>query len=165
MSKIAELKKQFESNNWKTRLSASDQLATIGSDESLNFLIEQLKSENNWIRNAAVLGLMETRKQEFFKPIVDRISELGFNEKIGTMVYALENFDRSNKLQLICELYLNGNAEVQMSTLSILAEQKFKVTKEELWNVKQLLHEQKRKIEDFKIKYEIIENDAPQHIL
>lgn len=73
------------------------------------------------------------------------------------MVYALGNFDCSNELQLICELYLNGNVEVQMSTSSILADQKFKVIQNELSNVKQLLNEHGRKIEDFKIQFEITE--------
>ncbi|MCV9386970.1 HEAT repeat domain-containing protein [Reichenbachiella ulvae] len=157
MNKVSELKKQFESNDFQTKLSTSDQLANIGSDESLSFLLEQLKSENNRIRNAAVLGLMETRNQKFFKPILDRITELGFNEEIGTLVYALENFNCSNVLKLICELYLYGNAEVQMSTSSILADQKFKEIQGELSNVKQLLNEHGRKIEDFKIQFEITE--------
>jgi len=156
MSKVAELKKQFESNDWKIRLKASDELAAIGTVESLSFLRDQLKSEDNWIRNAAVLGLMETRKQQFFKAIVDRISELGFHEEIGTMVYALKNFDCSNELLFICKLYLNGNAEVQMSTSTILAEQKFRVTEDELLSTLQLLNEHELKTEDFKIKYELI---------
>lgn len=156
MSKVPELKKQFESNDWKARLKASDELAAVGTEESLNFLRDQLESEDNWIRNAAVLGLMETRKQKFLKPIIDRISELGFHEEIGTMVYALVNFDCSNELLFICKLYLNGNAEVRMATSSILAEQKFRVTEDELLSVQQLLNERELKMEYFKIKYELI---------
>lgn len=157
MNKLTQLKKQFESDNWETRLKASDELVAIGTEEAFEFLLDQLESEDNWIRNAAVLGLMETRRQEFFKPIIDRISELGFHEEIGTMVYALENFDCSEELLLICKLYLNGNAEVQMSTSSILAEQNFTLTEDELSDIQGLLAEHDLKTENFKIKYKVVD--------
>jgi hypothetical protein len=88
---------------------------------------------------------------------MNRIKELGPDEEIGTLVYALEDFDCSLNLFDIAELYLRGNAEVQMGTTTILNEQKFKLTKQELKRVRDLLNKFNYSLDGFKISYEIID--------
>lgn len=155
MNKLGELKRLFQSNNWEDKLKSSDELSEIGSIEALNFLKDKLISTDSWTRNAAVLGLMETKKQEFFEPILNRITELGFKEDIGTLVFALEKFDCGKHLIDICNLHLNGNAEVKMSTSTILSEQFFSLTSKELKSVKKLLSKHDLSIDDLQIKYDI----------
>jgi HEAT repeat protein len=156
-SDIHILKEQVKSDDWETSLSAADRLGDIGTEEAIQPLLDNLKSDDNFRRNAAALGLMRTKNQKYFNTLINRIKELGVREEIGTLVYALENFDCSLNLYDIVDLYLNGNAEVQMGTTTILNEQKFTLTKEEIKRVSDLLDRFNYSLEGFKISYQIID--------
>lgn len=151
------LKEQIKSDDWATSLSAADRLGDIGTDESVQPLLDNLRSGDNFKRNAAALGLMRTKNQKYFDLLMNRIKELGADEEIGTLVYALEDFDCSSNLYDIVDLYLNGNAEVQMGTTTILNEQKFKLTEQEMKRVSDLLNKFNYSLEGFRISYEIID--------
>jgi len=156
-SDINILKEQINSDDWGTSLSAADRLGDIGTEESVQLLLDTLKSNDNFKRNAAALGLMRTKNQRCFAPLMNRIKELGTDEEIGTLVYALEDFDCSSNLYDIVNLYVRGNAEVQMGTTTILNDQKFKLTKQEMKRVRDLLNEFNYSLDGFKISYEIID--------
>ena len=155
---ITEYSRNVLSEDWGTSLHAAETLGRIGTDEAIKPLVECLKSTDNWIRNAAALGLMETKNQKYFKPLLDRIIELGPNQEIGTLVYALTEFDCSAHLFDIAYLFLNGNFEVKNATTGILNDTVFQLTKNQLDNVNRLLIESGTSIEGFKIKYELTEN-------
>jgi len=152
---ILKLKEEITSEDWKTSLSAADRLANIKTKESLQVLVDNLKSENNFIRNAAALGLMQTGDQEYFEPLIKRIKELGTEEEIGTLVYALENFDCSTILPDIVTLYLKGNFEVRQATTNILNEQSFKLTTKELKEIENELKDYDYSLDSFKINYQL----------
>jgi HEAT repeat protein len=154
-SEIQILSEQLKSDDWDTSLSAADKLGDIGTDESVQPLLDSIKSDNNFKRNAAALGLMRTKNQKYFDSLMNRIKELGPNEEIGTLFYALENFDCSLNLYDIVELCLSGNGEVQMSAATIFHEQTFKVTKEEIKIVTDLLNKSDYSLENLGISYEL----------
>lgn len=155
MGKTEELQDQFNSEVWEIRLHAAESHASINSRQSLSFLQDQLNSLNNWKRNAAALALMETRNQDLFLPIFNRIIELGPKQDISTLVFALENFDCSRHLHRIIQFHVYGNAEVRMSTTTILMAQTFKTDSEERQTIERFIddHEDLKKM---KIKYSVI---------
>ncbi len=154
-SEIQILGQQLKSDDWEISLSAADRLGDIGTDQSVQPLLDSLKSDNNFKRNAAALGLMRTKNQKYFDSLMSRIKELGPNEEIGTLFYALENFDCSLNLYDIVELCLSGNGEVQMSAATIFDEQTFKVTKKEIRRVNDLLNKSSYSLKSLGISYEL----------
>ena len=152
---IAKLKQEIKSDDWKTSLSAADRLADIGTEESVQLLVDNLQSEDNFIRNAAALGLMRTGNQKFFNPLINRIKELGSEEEIGTLVYALEGFDCCAILSDIVNLFLKGNFEVRQATTNILNDQSFQVTRKELEKIEKQLKDHDYSLDSFKINYQI----------
>ena len=151
------LREEFKSDDWDISLSAADKLGDIGTEESVQPLLDNLKSDDNFKRNVAALGLMRTKNQRYFDPIMKRIKELGPKEEIGTLVYSLENFDCSSNLYDIVELHFNGNGEVRMGTSTILSEQSFKLTKGEIKRVTDLFDKFNFTLDEFKISYEIVD--------
>lgn len=145
------------SQKWEESLNAADQLAAIKSDESIAILIQALKSDDNFIRNAASLGIREADDSIASKALFDRIIELGANEEIGTLVYSLETFDCSKYLMEIVNLYFDGNYEVQVSTLTIIEEQIFTLSYGEFQQVAQRLKQEGTTVEELRIKYTINE--------
>jgi HEAT repeat protein len=65
-TEIHTLREQIKSDDWKTRLSVADRLGDIGTDEGNSTSVGGLKSDNNFERHAAALGLMRTKNQKYF---------------------------------------------------------------------------------------------------
>jgi len=103
--------------------------------------------------------MRETRDQKYCAHLIERINELGTNEEIGTLVYALENLDCRKNLYDIAKLNLNAgtNVEINHSTTKILNEQIFTLTTTELEAVNQLLSTFDFTIDGFDIKYRILD--------
>jgi hypothetical protein len=127
---------------------ASENLAAIASETAVNFLKQQLSSTDSFKRNAAALGMMEHPSKLYGELIRLRIPE-----KIGTLVFALENFDTSDHLDNICEWHFNGSAEVQMSTSDMLFNQTFLVSKEQLTKVNEMLSANGTTLEELEVDF------------
>lgn len=145
------------SENWEESLSAADQLAAMHTDEAIAFLVEALDSNDNWIRNAASLGIREANNSSASKALLERIKELGTDEEIGTLVYSLETFDCSRNLLDIVNLYFDGNYEVKVSAKAIFEDQQFQLTQKELGKVTQRLEQEGTTIQALSIRYTINE--------
>ena len=85
------------------------------------------------------------------------IVELGADEEIGTLVYALTEFDCSKHLFDIAHLYLTGNFEVKNHTTKVLNHTIFKLKINELQKVKRLLKKYGITLSNFKIEYSLLE--------
>jgi hypothetical protein len=157
MLDIEKLKGKLYSQNWEESLNAADQLAAIKSDESIAVLVQALKSDDNFIRNAASLGIRDADDSNASKALFDRIIELGAREEIGTLVYSLETFNCSRYLLEIINLYFEGTYEVQASTSTIMEEQIFTVSYGEFQQVAQRLKQEGMTVEELRIKYTINE--------
>ena len=146
---------QFKSSTWEVKLEVADKIAKLNSEEGNLFLVEQLESDDVLTRNAAALGIRETHNNYFLEPLMTRITSLGLHENIGTLVYALENLNCSNQLVHIIALYINGSAEVKMSTSTILQEQEFNISKLDKENIDLELKKDNQTLDGLKIKYSI----------
>jgi hypothetical protein len=149
----SQLIKKFNTLNWESMIVASENLAAIASETAVNFLKQQLSSTDSFKRNAAALGMMEHPSKLYGELIRLRILELGTSEKIGTLVFALENFDTSDHLDNICEWHFNGSAEVQMSTSDMLFNQTFLVSKEQLTKVNEMLSANGTTLEELEVDF------------
>lgn len=155
MSQFLSQQFKIESDNWDLMLEGVGELVELNTNESLSFLVLYLNSGDKVIRNATALGLMDTRQQSFCRPIVDRITELGYDNQVGTLVYALSEFDCSGHLLFLCKLYVLGNGEVVLSVINIFEEQFFKVKHKELEVIQQFLAEYGLSTEQLEINYSL----------
>lgn len=158
MTDLQSIKDRLYSKNWEESLSAVDQLAAMHTEEAITILVEALDSTDNWIRNAASLGIREANNPSASKALLERIKELGTDEEIGTLVYSLETFDSSRNLLDIVNLYFNGNYEVKVSAKTILEDQQFQLTQNELEKVTQRLEQEGTTIQALGIRYMINES-------
>ena len=90
-------------------------------------LIEKLRrleaTDNDFERNAVALDLTETGDQRVFDALVRLIQRPGLENRRGTLVYCLENFDCSPVADLLANLAETGNFEVATQAEIILEEQ------------------------------------------
>ena len=156
---LEDLKNNLYSKDWKTSLKAADKLAELNTFSAISILIEGIKSEDNWIRNASALGIREAKNELAHIALWNRIIELGPYEEIGTLVYSMEKADCSNYLVELINLYIEGNYEVGNSTLTVMSEQTFKLNNEELTKIERILKKHGKIFEELKLKYSII-NEA-----
>ena len=155
LENIKKLKENLYSNDWKISLHSSEKLAEINTPASIEILIDALKSNDNFIRNSASLGIREANNNKAFEALFNRIKELGPNEEIGTLVYSLEKFNCSQHLLEITDLYFKGNFEVKNAATTILNEQEFILSSKELVQLKEILKEYNMTLKGFKIKYKL----------
>jgi hypothetical protein len=156
-NEIIALKEKLRSDNLETCRAAVEKLAKLDTDDSTTILLDLLKSNDPQMRNLVSSAMSETRDQKYFNPLLTRINELGVREQIGTLVYALGFLDCSRNLYDIANLYLNAgkNGEVLMATTTILNEQSFQLTTQDLETVNSLLDKFDFSIERFGVKYQV----------
>lgn len=158
-SELIRLKRKLFLENWKISLSAADELAYLNTKDAISILIEGLKSENNFIRNASALGIRDSNNKLAFNELWNRIIELGPHEEIGTLIYAMEMADCSRFLLKMLELFFIGNYEVKSSVSTIIDKQIFLLTTEEMLKSEEILESNKLTFKCMNIKYKII-NEA-----
>ena len=137
----ARLKNDLFSDNKDKALKASDQLAEIGGKEVIEFFISLLDQDKERLRDLAALGLREIADNQALDPLLKAINKSENQNYNGTMAYALESLDCSRRLPEIFELLFNGNAEVKMAATTILEEQEFYFTKQDLLDIQSKWHE------------------------
>lgn len=135
-SAIERYKIEILSDDAKIALNASDKLAEIGGQEVLDFLISLLESDNVHLRNLAALALREIGDNQALEPLLKSINKDGKKNHRGTMVYALQTLDCSCKLPELFDLLFYGRFEVKMGVTTILDEQVFDFTQQDLINIK-----------------------------
>lgn len=136
-NKIELLKSQLFSKDWEVAKAASNQLFIEGEFE---YLLELLKHKDCSIRNAAALVFRENKYQAALEPLIEAINTNEYNNSIGTLVYALEALNCKSKLSELFRILLttHKNWEVQSHILSILEEQEFEFTKDELLSIQNM---------------------------
>lgn len=80
-SELIRLKRKLFSENWKISLSAADELAYLNTKDAISILIEGLKSENNFFRNASALAIRDSNNNLAFNELWNRIIVLGPHEE------------------------------------------------------------------------------------
>jgi len=86
--------------------------------------LQRLKeTDDDFERNALAMDLSDTRDPRVFDALVTLIKRSELENRRGTLVYCLENYDCSSIFDLLRGLAENGNFEVSAHAQIILDEQ------------------------------------------
>ena len=132
---LESIKADFFSSDTKVATAASDKLSEIGGDEVVAFLIPILDSENAWLRNSTALVLRDIGDGRAMEPLLQAIQKPQNANNRGTLVYALEKFDCSQKLSELFDILFYARYEAKMSAAAILDEQIFEFSTEDLHEI------------------------------
>jgi len=155
------LKQNILSDDWELVKGSADGLATIGGDDVVEFLISLLESENPITRNGAALALEQIGDNRAVEPLLKAVFKKENHGCNGTMVFALESLDCSSKLKEIFKILFYETYEARMSAESILSEQVFEFTRDdlneisEMWQDCQLHSEKCPEIENDEVRISI----------
>ena len=128
---INQLKKDVFSDDWELVKSSISKLAKIGGDEITLFLIELLEQKESGIRNRAALALEELKDNRAVEPLIEAIKKPENHEYNGTMVFALESLNCSDKIVEIFRILFEETYESKVSANAILEEQEFEYDKDD----------------------------------
>ena len=137
-NEIEKLRTDILSDNWEVVKSSADRLGQIGGDEVVDFLISLLAFENSGTRNRAALALSDIKDNRALEPLLTAIFKKENYNYNGTLVYALEFFDCSQKLKDIFKILFFETYEAKIGAYTILSEQEFDFTEQELIEIKQM---------------------------
>jgi hypothetical protein len=135
-NEIEQLKRDIFSENKAIAKSSANRLVEIGEVEIIDFFISLLKSDSPIIRNRAALALADIGDNKSLEPLLEAIFKGKNHNHNGTLVYALESVDCSNKLVEIFTILFYESYEAKMSAYSILGNQTFTFFNEDLLKIK-----------------------------
>lgn len=132
------LKQAVFSDDWELVKSSADRLGKIGGNDVVDFLISLIALDDSGIRNRAALALNEIKDNRALDPLLKAIFNKDNHNFNGTMVYALESLDCSKKLKEIFKILFYESFEAKISAYSILSDQIFDFSKEDLFEIQQM---------------------------
>jgi HEAT repeat protein len=129
----------FTADNWDKRKTSSSRLFEIGGQENIDYLIGLLDQENSLVRNAVAMTFMDNKFNEALEPLLISINKAEHIKSRGTLVYALNALDCSQKLRELFDILFSAtrNWEVQSGILTVLEEQEFEFSVDDLQHIKQ----------------------------
>ena len=142
-----QLKKDVFSDDWELVKSSADRLGKIGGTEVVDFLISLIDLDNSSIRNRAALALEEIKDNRALEPLLTAIFKKENHNYNGTMVFALESLDCSQKLKEIFRILFYETYESKISAFAILSDQIFDFTKEDLLEIQNMWNDCKQRPE------------------
>lgn len=168
---IEKLKTDIFSDDWDKMKESSNRLFEIGGQENIDYLLGLLDQPNSLVRNAVALTFKENRFNDALDPLLKSITKEENKNARGTMVYALQTLNCSNKLKELFDILFTAtkNVEVQSGILTVLDEQEFEFTKNDLieiqekWerlkdNWDELNGIKKGEVKEYDINREVIQN-------
>ena len=135
---IEQLKKDVFSDDWELVKSSANRLGKIGGDEVVDFLISLITLDNSDIRNRAALALEDIKDNRALEPLLTAIFKKENHNYNGTMVFALESLDCSQKLNEIFKILFFETYESKISAFAILCDQIFDFTDKDLLEINQM---------------------------
>jgi len=135
---VEQLKKGVFSDDWELVKSSADRLGQIGGDVVVDFLITLIALDNSGIRNRAALALEDIKDNRALEPLLTAIFKKENHNYNGTMVFALESLDCSQKLKEIFRILFYETYESKISAYAILSDQIFDFTKEDLLEIQNM---------------------------
>ena len=140
-TEFEKLKKDVFSEDWDLVKSSANRLGEIGGKEVVNFLISLLDLEDSGIRNRTALALEEIKDNRALEPLLKAIFKKENHNYNGTMVFALESLDCSKKLKEIFKILFYETYESKISAHSILEEQIFEFTEQDILDIQKMWEE------------------------
>jgi len=113
-------------------------LRQIGGEEVTMYLIELLNQTDSGIRNRAALALEQIKDNRAVEPLIKAIAKKENHNFNGTMVFALESLDCSNRIVDIFRILFEETYESKISANAILEEQKFNYNENEIEKIDQM---------------------------
>jgi HEAT repeat protein len=144
---IEVLKRTALSEDWEAAIKAGERLGEIRGENVFQFLISLLASKRSEIRNLAALRLRDLKDSRAVEPLLMAINKKENFNYNGTMAYALETLDCSQKLKELFELLFYQDYEVKVSAMNVLNRQIFEFDKDDLVEIKTMW-------EDCKVNHE-----------
>jgi HEAT repeat protein len=136
---IEKLKTDIFSDNWDKMKKSTSRLFEIGGQKNIDYLLGLLDQPNPMVRNAVALTFMDNKFNDALEPLLKSITKDKNKSSRGTMVYALQALDCSNKLKELFDILFTAtkNAEVQSGILTVLVEQEFEFSKDDLIQIQE----------------------------
>lgn len=131
---IDKLKRDIFSGNWDTMKQSANRLFEIGGQQNLDYLTQLLDQSNSGVRDAVALTFRDNKFNEGLEPLLKSILKEKNRNARGTMVYALQALDCSEKLNDLFYILFSAtkNWEVQSGILTILEEQEFEFSADDV---------------------------------
>jgi hypothetical protein len=140
---IEQLKNDIMSDDLKNFEAVQTRLIEIGGKEVIDFLKSLLRDDNSKIRNRAALVLAEIKDNSAVEPLLNAIFKKENHDYNGTLVYALEALDCSQKLKEVFKILFFESYESKLHAYNILSEQEFEFTKNDLIEIQNMWSEYK----------------------
>ncbi len=136
---IIKLKTDIFSDDWDRMKESANRLFEIGGQENMDYLLGLLEQSNSIVRNAVALTFMDNKFNDGLEPLLKSITKEENKSARGTMVYALQTLDCKNKLKELFDILFTAtkNWEVQSGILTVLEEQEFEFTEDDLIAIKE----------------------------
>jgi len=140
---IEQLKSVFISDDLKNLEDVQTRLIVIGGKEVVDFLKSLLADDDSKIRNRAALVLGDIKDNSAVEPLLKAIFKKENHDYNGTLVYALEALDCSQKLKEVFRILFFESYESKLHAYNILTEQEFEFTKSDLKEIQNMWNEYK----------------------
>lgn len=134
-----QIKNQFTESNWNTNLISNSILDPNDRDKTINYIIEQLNSNETSIRYIASLMIIQYDINDAVETLINRILDPDTLDSNGTMTFALEELDCKNHLVDIYRILSSQSYESKCHAYNILSEQEFVFTKDDIIEMKRIL--------------------------
>jgi HEAT repeat protein len=130
--RIDHLLSLLKHGDWDEALQASDALAAAANSYVTERLIQLLNCSRPDTRNAAALALREIGDDAAIEPLLRAIKKPANRDNRSTLVYALESLNCGGHFIDVFTLAFSPKDDVRLSALSILHEQSFLISDEDL---------------------------------
>ena len=141
---IAQLKRNvFSEDRQLVKLSVDRLLELVGKD-GLDFLISLLALDNPYLRDIAALALADIKDNRALEPLLSAIFKTENHNFNGTLVFALQSFDCSQKLKDIFKILFYQDYESKIGAYTILSDQIFEFRKEDILEIGQMWRDCKK---------------------
>ena len=166
LAKLEKIKEAFRSPDMLVRDKAHEDLRILGGDSPLFYIpLLELDNSYNLLRNEASRILSEIGDNIAVDPLFRCIlkkENIGYN---GSQVYALESFDCSLKFTELFEILFYHGLEAKLSAHSILTEQEFLFTNEDLTKIKDTWQRLKSEFTTNDMGYKMIEDAVDTFVI
>lgn len=132
---LDKLKQRILTGTPSEQMEVVDELVAKNNEDVPKLFIELLESTNPQVRNSVALGIYKLKPQAALEPLLTAIFKPENHNYNGTLVFALEQLDCTNKLKDVFRILFYESYEAKMSAYAILDKQIFEFTRTELLEI------------------------------
>ncbi|MEO9476235.1 MAG: hypothetical protein ABJG41_11895 [Cyclobacteriaceae bacterium] len=133
---LEKLKQRILTGTPSDQMEVVDKLVATNNEDATELLIELLDSTDPQVRNSVALGIYELKPQTALEPLLTAIFKPENHNFNGTLVYALEQLDCTNKLKDVFKILFYESYEAKISAYAILDKQTFEFSRTDILEIK-----------------------------